>query len=191
MTDTILLLGDPRLRQKSAPMEDLRDPQFLSESIRLKNALDTFRQQNGSGRGIAAPQIGIHKRFIALNLGDGTFTMINPVITWRSEKTFTLWDDCISFPDLLVKVSRFTSISLTFLDESGQLQQWNNLDRARSELLQHEIDHLDGILAIDRALDSESIIYRSVFEKNRKHFERQVDYLIEPTIATGQQHKLP
>jgi peptide deformylase len=182
MPDTILLLGDPQLRQKSAPVEDLRDPEFLNESARLKNALDTFRHLKGFGRGIAAPQIGIPKRFIAMNLGDGTFAMINPVITWRSGETFTLWDDCISFPDLLVKVSRFASISLTFLDESGQPQQWNNIEHARSELLQHEIDHLDGILAIDRAIDRESVIYRSVFEENRKHFEQQVDYIIKPTI---------
>jgi peptide deformylase len=57
-----------------------------------------------------------------------------------------------------------------------------HLGQAESELLQHEIDHLDGILAIDHALDASSIIYRSEYEKNREYFDRLVDYTIEPTV---------
>ena len=101
--------------------------------------------------------------------------VINPEITWRSEEMFTLWDDCMSFPDLLVKVLRHRSISVRFLDERGSMQIWTRLGLAESELLQHEVDHLDGILAVDRALDRDSIVYRSVFESRRAEFAAQVD----------------
>jgi peptide deformylase len=86
------------------------------------------------------------------------------------------------FPDLLVKVRRNTSISITFMDEQGQSQRWEHLGQAESELLQHEIDHLDGVLAIDLALDTGSIIYRTAFEADPTTFQSQVDYVIRPTI---------
>ncbi len=110
---------------------------------------------NGFGRSVAAPQVGINRRILALNLGDpaGPFTMINPEITWHSDehKKFTLWDDCLSLPWLMVRVARYESISVKWIDEAGKPQHWEKLNRALSELLQHEIDHLDGVLSTDRA----------------------------------------
>jgi peptide deformylase len=182
MSDRVLPLGDPRLRRICDAVPDVTDPAFQAERERLKTALDAFRAEHGFGRGIAAPQLGIPKRFIALNLGRGTQALINPAITWRSAETFTLWDDCMCFPDLLVKVRRQASISIAFLDEQGHPQAWERLGRAESELLQHELDHLDGVLATDLALDASSIIYRSAFEADPAYFQRQVDYVIQPTI---------
>jgi peptide deformylase len=182
MSDSVLPLGDPRLRVVCAPVADPADPHFGQERDRLKAALEAFRAERGFGRGIAAPQIGILRRFIALHLGQGTQTLINPVITWRSAETFTLWDDCMCFPDLLVKVRRHHSISLAFLDEAGRPQKWEQVGRAESELLQHELDHLDGILATDRALDARSLILRAAFEADPAAFRAQVDYTIQPTV---------
>ena len=182
MSDHVLPLGDPRLRIMCAPVPDVADPAFQAENRRLQAALDAFRAERGFGRGIAAPQIGIPKRFVSVNLGTGTRSLINPVITWRSEATFTLWDDCMCFPDLLVRVRRHASISLAFLDERGETRAWERLGQAESELLQHELDHLDGVLATDLALDSRSIIYRSAFAADPAHFQQQVDYVIQPTI---------
>lgn len=182
MSDCILPLGDPRLRLVCKKVEDVLDPVFIAERDRLKAALDAFRAEKGFGRGVAAPQIGIPKRFIALNLGRGTHALINPVIIWRSEETFTLWDDCMCFPDLLVKVRRNASISITFLDEEGEARKWEQLGRAESELLQHELDHLDGVLATDLALDAGSLIYRTAFDAAPAFFQKQVDYVIQPTI---------
>jgi peptide deformylase len=110
-----------------------------------------------------------------MNLGNGPFSIVNPEITCYSDQTFTLWDDCMSFPDLLVKVRRHESIGLRYTDEEGRERKWEILDRSESELLQHEMDHLDGILAIDRAIDKESIIYRAVFEEHRNFYLDQVD----------------
>src|SRR5687768_5154914 len=144
----VLLLGDARLRVRSDEVERA-DPRELA---RLAQTLEAFRKQHGFGRAISAPQIGIARRFIAVNLGKGTFFVVNPVITWRSDETFTMWDDCMSFPALLVRVERTKSLSLEYVDEHGKPKTWNELDQAAAELLQHEIDHLDGILAVDRAL---------------------------------------
>ena len=174
----ILRLGDPRLRQVSAPVTDYNDPAFISNQRYLHATLSAFRQANGFGRAVSAPQIGIAQRFIAMNLGKGPLLLVNPQIVWNSNETFTMWDDCMSFPTLLVRLQRYQSISIQFSDEHGIPQEWPRLDQATAELLQHEIDHLDGILAVDRALDRDSLILREVFETQRDYFVRQVDYVI-------------
>jgi peptide deformylase len=176
----VLLLGDPRLRARSAEVERYEANEFAS----LAATLDAFRRRHGFGRAISAPQIGIAKRFIAVNLGQGTFFVVNPAITWRSDGTFTMWDDCMSFPDLLVRVERAESLSLEYVDEHGARKEWRELDRAAAELLQHEIDHLDGVLAVDRAMDAESLVMRAEYERNREYFNAQVDYTIVPTVSS-------
>jgi len=191
--DQIRLIGDPLLRQRSEPVTLPEDTQLSSEKERLANILNAFRKEKGFGRAISAPQIGILKRFIALNLGDsrGTFFIHNPRITYASEELFTMWDDCLSFPWLLVKVIRHKSISIQFENESGAIVHWNKVDQGLSELLQHEIDHLDGILAVDRVVNETNsilgvsvsgLISRDVYERNPDFFHRQVDYFIVSTL---------
>ena len=110
------------------------------------------------------------------------FTLCDPVITYKSPQTFTLWDDCMSFPDLLVRVSRHDSISLAWCDVEGEKYCWSHLGREEAELLQHELDHLDGVLAVDRALDgkavgvSEDIVERGKFEAAVDWYREQVDW---------------
>jgi len=128
---------------------------FYDQEIKLMHELIlAIRSKYGFGRGIAAPQIGLMKRIVCLNL-DKTYTLFNPSLTAMSEDVFELWDDCMSFPKLLVKVLRHQSCTLTFRDENWQEQIWD-LDGDLSELLQHEVDHLDGILATMRAIDDKS-----------------------------------
>ena len=170
----VLLIGDPRLRQVAVPVSPI-EPGLMHDVSRLHATLARFRAEHGFGRAISATQIGVARRFIALNLGEGPFTMFNPEIVWKSGETFALWDDCMSFPFLLVRVSRNVSISVVFEDETGRRHRWERLDRATSELLQHEIDHLDGVLALDRAVDRDAIVSREVFESMPEHFARQVD----------------
>src|SRR5439155_19654778 len=95
---------------------------------------------------------------------------------WRSDETFTMWDDCMSFPSLLVKVRRYRSISLRYQDETGAARVWETLDQAAAELLQHEIDHLDGVLFIDRAEGPDALVHREVFEAQPERFRAQVDF---------------
>ena len=182
MIRPILLLGNPNLRVSCSPITDFSDPELKEEISDLKEALDNFRTQNGFGRGIAAIQTGIMKRMIALNLGNETFVIINPISTKMSSETITLWDDCMSFPDLVVRVIRNSKISIQYQNEQGEIVNWNDLSEAESELLQHEMDHLDGILAIDLAITNKDILYKEEYEKNKKYYESMVDYRIVSTI---------
>jgi len=86
---------------------------------------------------------------------DKPVIFINPAFTFKSPELIELWDDCMSFPDLLVKVKRHATVQLSFKDMDWQNQVWD-LSGDLSELLQHEYDHLDGILAIDKAIDKNS-----------------------------------
>ncbi len=79
----------------------------------------------------------------------------------------TLWDDCFSFPDIMVKVRRALSVDVRYQDPEGR-KHTIEATGSLSELLQHEIDHVDGVLAIDRATDSRHIVYRSEYNKWEK-----------------------
>ena len=140
--------------------------------------LDTFRAKNGFGRAIAAPQFGFSIQLIALNLNGEKINMLNPLITYRSPETFFMWDDCLSFPHLMVSVRRHVSISVSFVDQDGVHHEWNNLSRDVSELLQHEIDHLHGVLAVDVATappvkqgDSPSVIQRADYLEHKAVYD--------------------
>jgi peptide deformylase len=163
----ILLLGDPRLRWPSRSVADARAPGVRAVLNRMHATLASFRASHGFGRAMAAPQIGRRMRLVAFDLGRGPRAMVNPRIESREDETLTLWDDCLCFPDLLVRVRRARSITLEFEDESGRAQRWSDLEPAEAELFQHEVDHLDGILAVDRAVDAAAIVTREEFERDR------------------------
>lgn len=159
----ILLLGNPVLRARCLPVRAFGSQSLGPLEADLRDTLDDFRNRRGFGRGIAAPQIGAAERMIFIHVQE-PLVLINPNITRRSRTLMTLWDDCFSLPDLLVKVRRHLSIEVRYRDLKGR----KHILKAReglSELLQHEIDHLDGILAIDRAVDSRHIVLRSEFDK--------------------------
>ncbi|HXU31906.1 MAG TPA: peptide deformylase [Thermoanaerobaculia bacterium] len=152
----ILLFGDPRLRERSAEIPSI-DPTLLAEASALIATLRDFRARSGFGRAISAVQVGVLKRLVAMDLGSGPFLLLNPEITWRSEETFLVWDDCLSIPDVLVRIRRHRSVSLTYRDHRFQPQRWNDLPPDLSELIQHEIDHLNGILMTDRAEGEDAV----------------------------------
>jgi peptide deformylase len=171
-------MGDPRLRRVARPVDDIASPAFAEDARRLHETLAAFRASHGFGRAISAPQIGVGRRFIALYLDGRSLTVINPEITWTSPESFTMWDDCMSFPSLLVRVRRALSISIRYADERGAARAWERMDQATAELFQHEIDHLDGVLATDRAEGRDALVMRPAFEAMRDHFRREVDYII-------------
>ena len=153
---TILVKGDPLLAQPSVPVE-WPDENLDADIGKLRTALHDFRREHGFGRAIAAPQVGISKRIVYLHVDRWQGAIANPQITWRSTERFAVWDDCLSVPDSIVRVMRHRSISVTFRDTHGDGHEWENLPEDLSELLQHEIDHLDGVLMTDRAIDADSI----------------------------------
>jgi peptide deformylase len=82
-----------------------------------------------------------------------------------------------------VRVRRAASLSLEYVDEQGKPRVWRELEQAAAELLQHEIDHLDGVLAVDRPIDRDSLVLKQVYDANRERFDALVDYTITPTIS--------
>lgn len=147
-------LGDPILREVSTAvaaagptLEDLRD------------TLHEFQRTHGFGRGISAVQIGVPERVIYIEFEGRDLCLVNPVYEHQSKETFELWDDCFSFPELLVYLERAVTVRIRYHDEHGAVRTLT-ASGALSELLQHEMDHLDGVLAIDRALDGNSLATR-------------------------------
>lgn len=174
----IRLVGDPVLTTPSISV-DPKNPKVIEARIKLHSFLDSFRTQNGFGRGIAAPQIGFPFRMIALNLGSGNiFTMHNPILYDKSSETFTMYDDCFSFPDMLVKVRRHKTVSCRYFDNNNTQVELLNVEQSLAELLQHEVDHLEGLSSFDRMDGYSAVIHRNVYEANKKEFDAHVDFSI-------------
>ena len=93
--------------------------------------------------------------------------LINPEIIWNSKDVLELWDDCFSLPNLMIRVRRSAQIRVVYEDERGAKQALE-AEGDLSELLQHEIDHLDGLLAIDRAISPHAIATREEWERQNK-----------------------
>lgn len=154
----LLLLGDPRLYETCTPVKKAELPLVKEWVANLYNVMKDIRAKYNFGRAIAAPQLGIMKRLIYMKI-EKPVVFINPEFSFMSDEKFELWDDCMSFPNLLVKVKRHKKITLKYLDENWQPREWT-MEDGLSELLQHEYDHLDGILCTMRAIDSRSFKWR-------------------------------
>jgi peptide deformylase len=163
----ILQLGNPVLWQESGYVADIHSAETREIVRDLSDTLAVFREATGYGRGIAAPQIGVLKRVIFIRMQPAGFCgpLINPEITWFSDAAMELWDDCFSFPDLMVRVSRARKIRVDYQDDRG-LKGILEAEGDLSELLQHEIDHLDGILAVQRAISPRAFATRVEWERS-------------------------
>ena len=139
----ILQLGDPLLRQKAVRVEDSTARENHNLIQDLADTLAHWRSATGYGRGIAAPQLG----------------------ELRREKII-VWDACLSFLSIFMQVERHREVTVRYQTLRGETLEFGaGDDQNLSELLQHEIDHLDGILAIDRVVDIKTICTREEFEK--------------------------
>ena len=158
MEREILLLGDPALYRVCEAVEREELPGLAPVIEDMFDCIRAIRRDYGFGRAIAAPQIGIQKRLICM-LTDRPYVIINPTLEFVGEEQLELLDDCMSFPNLLVRVRRFRHCVLRCLDESwSPVERW--MDDDMSELIQHEVDHLDGILATMRAVDNRSFVMK-------------------------------
>jgi peptide deformylase len=147
----LLSLDDPGLREAAAPRPaDAVDAS--GRTIRfLEDTLHWFRARHGAAHGIAAPQIGIPRRIIIVERGGREIPMVNPVITRESPESRPVWERCMSFPHLAACVRRPVSLSVRFVTRKGTPDLWEDVDPDLASLVQHEVDHLDGILILDRA----------------------------------------
>ena len=162
MVQKILLLGDPRLYEICTPVLPEEFSGLAGVVADLQDTLLDFRARTGFGRAIAAPQIGVMKRLIYLNAGTPT-AIFNPVMEFPDGELMEVMDDCMSFPGLLVKVQRHRRCVLRFQDGEGKPRVME-LEGDFSELLQHEYDHLDGILAVMRAMDDKSFYFKETLQ---------------------------
>ena len=180
----ILQLGDPLLRQKAANVADPCAPEIRDLVQDLADTLAHWRSATGYGRGIAAPQLGVSQRVIFLNLPGGEpWPLINPEIIERSEEKIVVWDACLSFLSIFMQVERDRLVTIRCQNLNGKTLEFEaGDDRNLSELLQHEIDHLDGILAIDRVIDIKTICTREEFEKR---YRDASPYAVAPATIEG------
>ena len=137
----------PSLREKSREitLTELSSPEFLSL---CGDMAKTMKIKDGIG--LAAPQIGRNIRLIVINTKDGDFFLINPQIIKKSWNKESGEEGCLSVPNVFGKVKRHKKIQVSFLDKDGT-EKFVEAQGMMARVLQHEIDHLDGILFIDKA----------------------------------------
>jgi len=159
----IRLLGDPVLRARCEPITRPKSTGVRVIADDLRETLRDWQSRFGSGRAIAAPQIGAPVRMVHVEM-DRPWTLINPEIVDIGMEDFSVWDDCFSFPNLLVRVQRAWHIRVRYQDLKGESHELE-CEGALAELLQHEIDHLDGVLAVDRAWGSDPFCLREEWNR--------------------------
>ncbi len=139
----ILVAGDPVLRQVAKPVNriDKKTQRLLKDMAETMYAAD--------GVGLAAPQVGVSKRMVVIDVGEGLFELINPVIV-KKEGSVVGGEGCLSVPDYEGEVERASYVECEFTDRTGKrmLLQAHDL---LAVCIQHELDHLDGVLFIDKA----------------------------------------
>lgn len=160
MKRDILLLGNEELYQISESVKPDEIENLKSVVQDLHDTLLDFREKYHAGRAIAAPQISIKKRLLYMFI-DKPVIFINPVLEFSDDEMMEVLDDCMSFPNLFVKVMRHKRCRIKYLDMNWE-EQVMSLEGDLAELLQHEYDHLDGILATMRAIDNKSFVIKKV-----------------------------
>ena len=166
-------LGDPILRERCHRVQRPSSAAVRLVADDLRDTLKAAKKKYGMGRALAAPQIGAPVRIVVVGI-DKTkqrWTMVNPEISDVGPEDFDVWDDCFSFPGLLVRVNRAYRVTVTYQDIKGKPHTME-CEGPLAELLQHEIDHLDGILALDRAAGLDPFAFRTEWETHHDPAER-------------------
>ena len=168
------LLGSPILRQKSAPVKQLDD------AVRrlVDDLFETMRTAKGVG--LAANQIGFARRVAVVDIGEDDpppLVLINPVIVERGDEKETAEEGCLSIPDIFGDVTRPARVVVEALDQEGRRSRVE-AHGYKARAIQHEIDHLDGILFLDHLSAVKRGLLLSKWKKSRKG---QTGYLKEVT----------
>lgn len=163
----VLMIGNPQLRMPSEDVINL-DSNFQDIVKDIKDTLSYLQKTKNIGRALAAPQIGHMKNIIFMQIPERSLVMVNPKITWKSEDMIEVWDSCFSFDvAFFVKIKRNRKIKVEYIDEN-RIPKIEEFEDDLSELFQHEIDHLHGILATDYLEDNKNIILRKEWEQRYK-----------------------
>ncbi|MBP2644709.1 MAG: Peptide deformylase [Firmicutes bacterium] len=135
--------GDKILKEPAAPVAKL--------DKRIRRLLDDMAQTmyDADGVGLAAPQVGVSSRIVVIDVGDGLIELINPVIT-ETKGCMIGQEGCLSVPGVMGEVERYAEVAVEALDRYGKKIKVVGAEML-ARALQHEIDHLEGILFIERA----------------------------------------
>ncbi len=152
----LLELGNPLLRQISLPVEEVRSAETASAIADLWDSLYHFRNEHGWGRSLAAPLIGVNLRIIVINEQGEEWTLLNPRLVRWSRQQANEWESCVAVGSIWGLVSRSQQVTVTALDPHGNEQRYE-ADGLLARIIQHEIDHLDGLTWFDRDPDLASI----------------------------------
>jgi peptide deformylase len=143
----IIVAPDPRLNVKCENVDQVTDD--------LKRLMDDMMETmyHAPGIGLAAPQVGVTKRIIVVDVSKGEndktpYKMINPEITWHSDQLVDYEEGCLSLPEQYAQVKRPDEIHLSYIDSNGVVQKLKT-SGILATCIQHEIDHLDGKLFVD------------------------------------------
>ncbi|MBX2832545.1 MAG: peptide deformylase [Rhodospirillales bacterium] len=143
----ILIVPDPRLKKECAAVTEVNDEirQLLDDMLETMYA--------APGIGLAAPQIGVMKRVVVMDVSDEKdkpepLKLINPEIIWESEELAVYQEGCLSIPDQYADVERPAEVGMRYMDENGKEHEIE-ADGLLATCIQHEIDHLDGVLFTD------------------------------------------
>ncbi len=166
----VIKMGHPTLRKKSMPI----DGELLSLEFQgfIDNLVYTMRDQNGAG--IAAPQVNVLKRIFIMEMRNNPrypdrtpfplYIVINPEIELLGNTLVDSWEGCLSIPGIRGKLKRHKRIVLKGLNRKGKVFE-EELDGFAAIVAQHELDHLNGILLIDRMNSMETLTFQDEYEK--------------------------
>lgn len=163
----IVLAPDPRLKHKCAPVGEVTD----AVRTLLDDMLETMYAANGIG--LAAPQIAGTQRVIVMDVSKNEdekkpLKLINPEVIWASDDTNTYEEGCLSIPDHYGDVTRPERVKIRYLDTHGDTQEMD-ADGLLATCVQHEIDHLDGVLFVDYL----SPLKRNIILKKMQKLKKQ------------------
>jgi peptide deformylase len=140
----------PIVTGKDEPLLRTKTEEVLSVTKEILRLLKDMEEtvKDAQGVGLAAPQIGQKLRVCLAKITEGYTPLINPRITWKSEESERMTEGCLSLPGIEVDVRRPREIVLIYLDTKGKPQE-RKLSNLPARIVQHEIDHLDGVLIVD------------------------------------------
>jgi peptide deformylase len=184
---TIREMGDPVLREVARPVgaEELASAEVQGL---IDDMVETMRAANGAG--LAAPQVGVPLRIAVIEVREGNprypykppiplTVIVNPELTPLGDATFATNEGCLSMPNVRGDLERFENVGVRYLDRTGETHEETRRGLTAGTF-QHEVDHLDGILFVDRMADMRSLSTWEEFERHGKDdFVRRVEALVE------------
>lgn len=167
---------DLRKRSKDVPLSRIKSKEYKNKFKYLKNCLKKYRKLTGKGRGITAVQVGVPERFSVIYTPEKSFMIINPKITKKSAKKLIYPEMCMSADPIVAPTTRPSWVEFEYFDEEGNKKLWKTKDKTKlgimmNRVFQHEIDHMDGIINIDKVASKDLFLLSNPKFYDKAKFE--------------------